>query len=90
MQTENRIFEDLARVASSAMGTASGVKDEIEAVFKRHLEKILLSMDLVSRDEFEAVKSMAAKARSEQEALNQRLDKLAKCLAKKNNRKTTQ
>ena len=72
MQTENRILEDLARVASSAMGTASGVKDEIEAVLKRHLEKILLSMDLVSRNEFEAVKSMAAKARSEQEALNQR------------------
>ena len=78
MQTDNRILEDLARVAGSAMGTASGVKDEIEAVLKRHLEKILLSMDLVTRDEFEAVKNIATKARSEQERLNQRLDKLEK------------
>ena len=84
MQTENRILEDLARVASSAMGTASGVKDEIEAVLKRHLEKILLSMDLVSRDEFEAVKNIAVKARSEQERLNQRLDELEQDLDQTN------
>ena len=90
MQTENRILEDLARVASSAMGTASGVRGEIEAVLKRHLEKILLSMDLVSRDEFEAAKDMAAKARSEQEALNQRVDELERALAKKNEEKTSQ
>jgi len=90
MQTENRILEDLARVASSAMGTASGVRDELEAVLKRHLEKILLSMDLVKRDEFEAVKELAAKARSEQESLNRRVHELERALSEKNKSKNSQ
>ncbi len=83
MQTDNGILDDIARIANSAMGTASGVKDEFESVFKRRIEKILCSMDLVSRDEFDAVKEIATKARSEQENLQSRVKKLEELLAKK-------
>ena len=67
MQTENRILDDLARLATSALGTASGVRDEIEARLRHQFERLIASMDLVRRDEFEAVKAMAANARLEQE-----------------------
>ena len=67
MQSQNRFFDDLARVAAGAMGTLSGVKGEVETRLREQLERVLAGMDLVSRDEFEAVKAMAAKARSEQE-----------------------
>ena len=76
MQVDSRLLDDLARVAGGAMGAASGVKGEMEALVRRQLERILQSMDLVGRDEFEAVKEMAAKARTEQERLEQRLAKL--------------
>jgi BMFP domain-containing protein YqiC len=73
MQSQNRFFDDLARVAAGALGTLSGVKTEVEARLRDQLERVLAGMDLVSRDEFEAVKAMAAKARSEQEDLIKRL-----------------
>jgi BMFP domain-containing protein YqiC len=73
MQSQNRFFDDLARVAAGALGSLSGVKTEVEARLREQLEKVLAGMDLVSRDEFEAVKAMAAKARSEQEDLANRL-----------------
>ena len=73
MQSQNRFFDDLARVAAGAMGTLSGVKSEVETRIREQLERVLAGMDLVSRDEFEAVKAMAAKARSEQEELQSRL-----------------
>ncbi len=76
MQVDSRLLDDLARVAGGAMGAASGVKGEMEALVRRQLERILQSMDLVGRDEFEAIKEMAAKARTEQELLEQRLAKL--------------
>ena len=60
MQSQNRFFDDLARVASGALGTLSGVKTEVETRLREQLEKVLAGMDLVSRDEFEAVKAMAA------------------------------
>ena len=82
MQTDNRLLDDLARVASGAMGAASGLRGEIEAAVRRQLERILASMDLVSRDEFDAVKEMAAKARAEQEALSERVAKLEATLKK--------
>ena len=84
MQTNNRILEDLARVASTAMGAAGGVKGEFETLLKRQFEKILDGMDMVSRDEFDAVKEIAAKARTEQEALNLRVEKLEQALKAKN------
>ena len=83
MQTNNRILEDLARVASTAMGAAGGVKGEFETLLKRQFEKMLDGMDMVSRDEFDAVKEIAAKARTEQEALNLRVEKLEQALKAK-------
>ena len=76
MQTDNRLLDDLARVAGSAMGAAGGVKSEFEAIVRRQFERILATMDVVGRDEFDAVKEMAAKARAEQEALALRVEKL--------------
>ena len=76
MQTQNRFLDDLARVAAGALGTLSGVKTEVETRLREQLEKVLAGMDLVSRDEFEAVKAMAAKARSEQEDLAKRVAEL--------------
>ena len=76
MQSQNRFFDDLARVAAGAFGTLSGVKTEVETRLREQLEKVLAGMDLVSRDEFEAVKAMAAKARSEQEDLANRVAEL--------------
>ncbi|MBL6929086.1 MAG: accessory factor UbiK family protein [Rhodospirillales bacterium] len=78
MQTRNRIFDDFARVANGAVSTIVGIKDEIEAIVRSQLEKILGEMDVVPRDEFEAVKAMAAKARSEQEWLEKRIAALEK------------
>ena len=81
MQTQNRFFDDIARVAAGALGTLSGVKTEVETRLREQLERVLAGMDLVSRDEFEAVKAMAAKARSEQEDLAQRMAELESRLA---------
>jgi BMFP domain-containing protein YqiC len=81
MQSQNRFFDDMARVASGAMGALSGVRGEIESRFRDQLERILAGMDLVSREEFEAVKAMAAKAREEQEVLLQRIAELEARLA---------
>ena len=81
MQSQNRFFDDLARVAAGTLGTLSRVKTEVEARLRDQLERVLAGMDLVSRDEFEAVKAMAAKARSEQEELINRVADLESRLA---------
>jgi BMFP domain-containing protein YqiC len=70
---ENRILDDLAKVAAGALGGAASVKQEVEARLRHQFERILANMEVVSRDEFEVVKAMAAKARSEQEALAARV-----------------
>jgi BMFP domain-containing protein YqiC len=76
MQSQNRFFDDIARVAGGAAGALSGVRGEIESRLRGQLERILAGMDLVSREEFEAVKAMAANARMEQEDLQRRLAEL--------------
>ncbi len=81
MQTDSHILDDVARVATGAMGAASGLKGELDAMVKRRLEGILAQMDLVPRDEFDAVKEMAARARSESEALAERVARLEARLA---------
>ena len=86
MQSQNRFFDDMARVAAGAMGALSGVRGEIEARFRDQFERILAGMDLVSREEFEAVKAMAAKAREEQEVLAQRIAELEARLAQRDRR----
>ena len=73
MQTQNRILDDLARVAASAVGAVQGARQEVEAAIRARLEKMLADMDLVTRDEFEVVKALAEKAREENERLAERL-----------------
>jgi hypothetical protein len=81
MQSQSRFFDDLARVAAGAVGTLSGVKGEVESRLREQLERVLAGMDLVTRDEFEAVKAMAAKARAEQEDLAKRVAELEGAVA---------
>ena len=81
MQTQNRLLDDLARVATSALGVASGMRSEVEARLRDRFERVLTGMDLVTREEFEAVRAMAVKAREEQEALAERLEELETALA---------
>src|SRR5256885_5290481 len=76
MQSENRFFDDLARVASGAMGAFAGLRSEVEALVKQRFERLLADMDLVQREEFDAVKAMAARARTEQEDLAIRVAEL--------------
>ncbi len=76
MQTRNRFFDDAAKLAGGALGTLDGIRREIEALVRHQIERLLNNMDLVSRDEFDAVKAMAAKAREEQEELAARLARL--------------
>lgn len=82
-QDPNRLFDDLARVASGALSTFAGVKDEVESLVRQQLERLLADSDLVSREEFEAVKAMAAKARAEQEGLTREVAELEARLADK-------
>jgi len=76
MAANNRLFEDFARVAQGAAGAFVGLRDELEAQVKDQVDRVLSRMNLVRREEFEAVQAMAAKARREQEALGARLDAL--------------
>jgi BMFP domain-containing protein YqiC len=81
MQTQNRLFDDLARVAGGAFGALTGLRHEIEEMVKQRLERLLADLDHVPREEFEAVKAMAEKARTEQEALLSRVVALEAALA---------
>jgi BMFP domain-containing protein YqiC len=69
MQTDNRLLDDLARMANGALNTLSGLRDEIESRVRERVERVLANMDMVPRDEFEAIKAMAQTARAEQEDL---------------------
>jgi BMFP domain-containing protein YqiC len=81
MQTDNRLFDDLARVANGALGSLQGVRADIEARLRETFERFLGEMDLVSREDFEAVRDMAVKARTENEALARRIEALEAKLA---------
>jgi len=81
MQTKNRIFDDLARVAGGAVTTLAGVKAEIDGLVRQRVERLLAGADMVPRDEFDAVKAMAAKARAAQEMLERRVETLERKLA---------
>jgi len=76
MQTSNNFLNDVAKVASGAISAVTGLKGDAEAMLRRQVECLLVDMDLVSRDEFEAVKALAANARAEQEKLSARVDEL--------------
>jgi BMFP domain-containing protein YqiC len=74
MQTDNRLFDDFAKFMNGAAGTIAGVGREAEAGFRERMKDWIGGLDFVSRDEFEAVKAMAAAARDEIDALKARLD----------------
>ena len=75
-QSTNRIFDEFARLANDAAGVASGVRREVETMVRAQAERILRGMDVVTREEHEAVKEMAAKAREENERLAARVAEL--------------
>ncbi|NQW00302.1 MAG: accessory factor UbiK family protein [Rhodospirillales bacterium] len=81
MQTNNRLLDDLAKVANGAVSTLVGVKSEVEASIRQQLERLLVDMDLVTRDEFEAIREVAVTARAEQERLQTRIAALEATLA---------
>ncbi|MHC2322966.1 BMFP domain-containing protein YqiC [Bradyrhizobium diazoefficiens] len=75
-QTNNRFFDEIGRLMNDAAGAAQGVKREFDTVMRTQAEKFLRDMDLVKREEFEAVKDMARLAREENEALKARITAL--------------
>ena len=76
MQSNNRIFGDLARLASGAMSAAAGARDEMEQMLQSRFERFLNDRGWVSREEFDATTEMAQKAREQQELIMERLVKL--------------
>jgi BMFP domain-containing protein YqiC len=81
VQTTNRFFDEMARLMNDAAGVAGGVRKEVETIFQAQAEKILRNLDVVTREEFEAAKEMAAKARDENDRLAARLAEIEKQLA---------
>jgi BMFP domain-containing protein YqiC len=81
MQTDNRLLDDLSRVATGAFSALTGVREDIEARMREQFEKVLARMDVVTREEFDAVQTMASRARAEQEALAQKVAQLESQLA---------
>ena len=76
MQTRNKVLDDISQLMTNAMGVAQGAKDEAETAMKGIIDRWLADRDFVTREEFEAVRAMAQKAREENEALKARLDAL--------------
>jgi BMFP domain-containing protein YqiC len=72
-QTTNRFFDEIGRLMNDAAGAAQGVKREVDTVVRNQAERILRDLDVVQREEFEAVKEMARLAREENEALKARI-----------------
>ena len=77
-QPGGRIFDDFSRLITDASGLAAGVRREIETLVRGQVERLLAAMDVVSRDEFDAVKAMASLARDENERLERRIIALEK------------
>lgn len=76
MQPGNKIFDDLSKLMTNAMGVAQGARAEAETAMKSLMDRWFADRDLVTREEFDAVRAMAQKAREENEALKARLDAL--------------
>lgn len=74
MQGRNKLMDDIGQIMTNAMGVAQGAKDEAETAMKSFMDRWLADRDFVTRDEFDAVRAMAQKAREENEALKLRID----------------
>lgn len=82
-QSNNRILDDLAKLMTDAAGAAQGVRREVQGVVRSQVDKLLADVEVVRREEFEAVKAMAEKARAENERLAARLAEVEARLAGK-------
>jgi BMFP domain-containing protein YqiC len=80
-QTSGRFFDELGKLLTDAVGAADGVRQEVESVMRGQAERVLNELDVVQREEFEAVKAMAQKAREENETLKARIAVLESKLA---------
>jgi len=78
MQSRNKIFDDISQLMTNAMGMAHGARSEAENAMKSMMDRWLADRDFVTREEFDAVRAMAQKAREENEALKARIDALEK------------
>jgi BMFP domain-containing protein YqiC len=89
MQSENRLFDDFVKVMNGAAGTLAGMGREAEGAFRERMREWVGGIDMVSREEFEAVKAIAVAAREENQALKARLDALDAAAAAKKAKKST-
>jgi BMFP domain-containing protein YqiC len=89
MQSENRLFDDFVKVMNGAAGTLAGMGREAETAFRERMREWMGGIDMVSREEFEAVKAIAVSAREENQALKARLDALEAAAAAKKAKKST-
>ena len=76
MQGQNKFFDDMSKLMTNAMGVAQGARTEAETAMKGWIDRWLADRDFVTREEFDAVRAMAQKAREENQALKARLDAL--------------
>ena len=83
MQTNNKFFDDMAKLATGAVGAAHSVKGEVEGQFRAWLDRQLATLDLVTREEFDTVRAMAEKARCENEDLRSEIELLKAKLEQK-------
>ena len=89
MQSENRLFDDFVKVMNGAAGTLAGMTREAEGAFRERMREWVGGLDMVSRDEFEAVKAIAVAAREENQALKARLDAMDATAAARKAKKST-
>lgn len=89
MQTQNPFFDDIARMAGGALGALSGLKAEVEQLVRQQFERFMAGADMVPRDEFEAVRALAIKARTEQEDLEARVAALEAKIAELGEKKSS-
>jgi BMFP domain-containing protein YqiC len=89
MQSENRLFDDFVKVMNGAAGTLAGMGREAEGAFRERMREWMGGIDMVSREEFEAVKAIAVAAREENRALKARLDVFEAAAAAKRAKKST-
>ncbi len=80
-QTQNRFFDEMAKLFNDAASVAQGVRREAETVFRTQMERLVADLDLVKREDFEVVRDMASKARAENEDLKRRVAELEAALA---------
>ncbi|MGA0540841.1 accessory factor UbiK family protein [Neotabrizicola sp. VNH66] len=83
MQTRSKFFDDMSQLMTNAMGVAQGARTEAETAFKSMIDRWMAGKDFVTREEFDAVRAMAQKAREENAALSARLAALEEALAEK-------